>query len=228
MKNTQRGFIGLAIIVIIALAAIGGGTYVYTKQKEKVDSTESIDTTANMQKDLNEAKDDINASVGAKLVTSATVKIDSNGRPLPVLGADEKVAANLVAERYGSDPAYARKMIKVSLFAMGTGLQADASTIVSQGGSYAGVCDGAKAYFNTEVIKALNSDEDFQNELTAKMGITASSYRINELVCKSNDSAYVATIPLTLEDGTNTKLCMSSTGTTYGEANFTTLTCVKR
>lgn len=34
MKNTQRGFIGIIAIVLVALAVIGGGAYFYSTQKE--------------------------------------------------------------------------------------------------------------------------------------------------------------------------------------------------
>jgi hypothetical protein len=37
MKNTQRGFIVPLVIIIIAVLAVGGGTYVYTKNKESAD-----------------------------------------------------------------------------------------------------------------------------------------------------------------------------------------------
>lgn len=39
MKNTQKGFIGIAIIILIAFAVAGGGAYVYTSQKARVDIT---------------------------------------------------------------------------------------------------------------------------------------------------------------------------------------------
>ena len=33
MNNSQRGFIGIAIIIILAIAAIGGSAYIYNKNK---------------------------------------------------------------------------------------------------------------------------------------------------------------------------------------------------
>jgi hypothetical protein len=40
MKNTQKGFV-IPLVVIIVLALIGGGAYMYTKQDKKPSSTVS-------------------------------------------------------------------------------------------------------------------------------------------------------------------------------------------
>ncbi len=49
MKIKQKGFIGIAIIILVALAVVSGGAYLYTTQKEKVslspNSTVSVDST---------------------------------------------------------------------------------------------------------------------------------------------------------------------------------------
>lgn len=242
MKNTQNGFIAIAIIIVIALVAVGGGTYIYTQQKMNGDiesdsgvemevnstSTTSTTTTNSMKESLEEAKDNLNASVGKKLVTEASVRKDSKGNPIPALIVDPKVAADLVVERTGSNPAYVRQLIKVQLMAMSAGLQAEASMINSKNGSYATVCERAQAFLYEKARENMNTGDEMQDELMKALKITVDSYRINELVCKSNDSGFVATVPLTLEDGTKTKMCMSSKGFAYNEANFETMTCIKK
>jgi predicted RND superfamily exporter protein len=236
MKNTQTGFIAIVIIIVIALVAVGGGTYVYTQQKMNVDteseleinstSTTSSTTTNSMQDNLNEAKDNLNTSVGKNLVTEATVRTDSKGNPIPALIVDPKIAADIVVEKYGSDPAYVRQLIKVQLMAMSAGLQAEASMINSKNGSYATVCERAKAFLYEKARENMNTGDEMHDQLTVALNITVDSYRIEELVCKSNDSGFVATLPLTLEDGTKTKMCMSSKGFRYNEADFENMTCV--
>ncbi len=237
MKNNQNGFIGIAIIIIIALVAVGGGTYVYTQQKmnTNIDSgievetnSTSTTTTNSMQKNLEEAKDNLNASVGKNLVTEASVRKDSKGNPIPALIVDPDVAAEIVIEKYGSNPAYFRQLIKVQLMAMAAGLQAEASQIKSKNGSYASVCERAGPFLYERANENLNYDDELTQSMNKSLNITIDSYRINELVCKSNDSGFVATVPLTLEDGTVTKMCMSNKGSAYNEANFETLTCVKK
>lgn len=246
MKNKQTGFIGIAIIILIALVAVGGGTYVYTQQKMNTDiesnasiemeanststtSTSSTTTTNSMQKSLEEAKENLNASVGKKLVTEASVRTDSKGNPVPALIVDPKVAADVVVEGVGSNPAYVRSLIKSVLKAMAAGFQYEALIISkANNGSYATVCNQAKTYLTDMASESMDTGDEFQDDLTKKLGMTVNSYRINELVCRSNDSGFVATVPLTLEDGTNTKMCMSSKGFAYGEADFETMTCVKK
>ncbi|OGF73941.1 hypothetical protein A2W54_03450 [Candidatus Giovannonibacteria bacterium RIFCSPHIGHO2_02_43_13] len=49
MKNSQQGFIGLAIAIIVGLVLIGGGTYIYlnkgiTKSENKSESSKIEDT----------------------------------------------------------------------------------------------------------------------------------------------------------------------------------------
>jgi hypothetical protein len=240
MKNTQKGFIGIAIIIVIALIAVGGGTYVYTQQKMNTNidsnievetnstSTTSITTTNSIQESLEEAKDNLNTSVGKNLVTEATVRTDSKGNPIPALIVDPSVAAEIVVEKYGSNPTYLRQLIKVQLMAMAAGLQAEASQIKSKNGSHASVCERAGPFLYERANENLNYDDELTQSMNKSLNITIDSYRINELVCKSNDSGFVATLPLTLEDGTNTKMCMSSKGSAYGEPDFENQACIKK
>lgn len=44
MKNTQGGFIGIAIVILITLVVVGGGAYVYTHKEVKVDDTSEVNT----------------------------------------------------------------------------------------------------------------------------------------------------------------------------------------
>jgi hypothetical protein len=148
---------------------------------------------------------------------------------MPALIVDPKIAADLVVERTGSNPVYVRSLIKAQLLGMAARFQTNALLIKSANNdSYSTVCDSAKTYLNAMVSENINTGDEFQDDMTAKLGITVNSYRINELICKSNDSGFIATVPLTLEDGTNTKMCISSKGSEYGEANFETLTCIKK
>ncbi len=45
MNNSQKGFIGIILVIILALGIVGGGAYIYTTQKEKIKTT-SEQTTA--------------------------------------------------------------------------------------------------------------------------------------------------------------------------------------
>lgn len=238
--NTQKGF-GTVLLILFGIVLIGSGGYVYTQQKKSVDlvtNTEaevnittsvSVDDKITMEKKVNDAQKTINDSVEKNLVSETNVKVDTQGNLIPSLIIDPDIASDLVAEKYGSDPVYVRQMIRTRLMAIAAGLRTQASIISNQNnGSYAKVCDVAKEYFTSEVYKTINSGDEFDESLLAKLGVTVESYRISESLCKSNDSAYVATIPFTLEDGTNTKYCMSNSGSVYGEADFDTMTCIKK
>jgi hypothetical protein len=82
-KNLQGGFAPLLIIAIVAILAIGGGTYVATKNKQakNVELEDNLDTQAN-------AKADENANVNANLGVNANAK--SSLRSLFGLGRSTK------------------------------------------------------------------------------------------------------------------------------------------
>jgi Tfp pilus assembly major pilin PilA len=53
MKNSQRGFIGIILVLVIAIAAIGGGTYAYTQRKN---TTKQIMTDSQVSSEVKVAK----------------------------------------------------------------------------------------------------------------------------------------------------------------------------
>ena len=53
MKNTQRGFIGIAIAVLIALVVLGGGAYFYTTQKAQIDTPQVSNSVASSSQNSN-------------------------------------------------------------------------------------------------------------------------------------------------------------------------------
>lgn len=69
-RNLQGGFAPLLVIAIIAVLAIGGGTYVATKNKEvkKAQLEDNVDTQANVNADANA---NINANLGINANTDA-------------------------------------------------------------------------------------------------------------------------------------------------------------
>ncbi len=91
-------------------------------------------------------------------------------------------------------------------------------------GSYAKVCDTAKTYFSA------NSNTNVAGEImqTSKVALTAHNYLTADLKCKATAKDYVLTVPFTRDDKVQTKLCVSSTGVALGDANFDTMTCIKK
>lgn len=238
MKNKQKGFLSLGILIILGIVLIGGGGYMYAQQKKNVDiqtnqdvnATTSIssDDKSTMEEKVNEAQKTINDSVGKNLVTEATVKTDTKGNPMPSLTIDPDVATDLVVAKYGGeDSAYMRQLIEVGWKALGSGLMAESSIKRNATGSYIESCDGAVEYLETKVKENLEQDKE-EGDLLKKLGITLESYNINQFTCKDSKDGFVATVPVVLRDNTKTQFCMSNSGSAYGEANFETMTCIKR
>lgn len=46
MKNTQNGFVGVAVIILITLVVIGGGTYIYSQKKVKLENQKTFTQAA--------------------------------------------------------------------------------------------------------------------------------------------------------------------------------------
>jgi uncharacterized protein YjbJ (UPF0337 family) len=239
MKNKQKGFLGLGILIILGLVLVGGGVYVYTNQKTEVNvatDTEinatstpvSTDNKDTMEVKLNESKNTINESVGKNLVTDASVKIDTKGNPIPSLTVNPDVATDLVVAKYGGeDSAYMRQLIEVGWKALGSGLMAESSIKRNATGSYIESCDGAVEYLETKVKENLEQDKE-EGGLLKKIGITLESYNLNQFTCKDSKNGFVASVPVVLRDNTKTQFCMSSSGSGFGEANFDTMTCIKK
>ena len=218
----QRGIVGVALIIIVAIVAIMGGAYVYTQQDKTVENSVSSDTNtiATIENDLSKAKNETNRKASKEHSTSSVV-------------TDSKIVPDIVSEKYGSNSTYVRNLIKVRLQAIGAGFFNEAREFIRKDENYShnGVCDLAKPYFVEEVNKAVRSGGEFGDETNAKLKITAESYRINEIECKSTEESFIATIPLTLEDGKDTKLCIYDIqgydgGTAVGKADFNTMKCI--
>lgn len=238
MKNKQKGFLSLGILVILGLVLIGGGGYIYTQQKQSVDiqtnqdvnatTSVSTDDKSTMEEKVNEAQKTINDSVGKNLVTEATVKADTRGNPIPSLTVDPDVATDLVVAKYGGeDSAYARTLIEVGWKAFGAGLSAESMIKSKTVGSYTESCDGAVEYLKTEISKNLERDKE-EGDMSKKLGITLESYNINQFTCKDSEGGFIASVPIVLRDNTKTQFCMSSSGNRFGKADFDTMTCIEK
>lgn len=219
MKNSQKGFIGILVSIIIALALLGGGTYYVTSHNKTGPEPASL-TPGNT----------VVVGVTDKTKTPVTAQVstfvDSQGNKHSALTVDEDQLNQAVAEKYGGNSAAINKQIKVQLQAsFSTFGGYEAAMIQSKDGSYSNICNSAKSSISTDIKNTLDSDEG----TLAALGITINSFRTNELVCKASSDKFVVAMPLTLEDGTKTRVCSSvNQGGILGDADFNSYTCIKK
>ncbi len=88
IMKKEKGFIGIALLIIVALGIIGGGTYVYNKNKVVVENKNTA-TTTQTESSNNES----NSEVAVKTETQATIIIPS-GAPA---GSNQRSAAQKIA-----------------------------------------------------------------------------------------------------------------------------------
>ncbi len=79
MKNAQKGFAPIVFLIIIAVLAIGGGTYVYTQKKalvsvEPIDTQQIDSTTQNKSVSATSTSNDKN-NTSVNIQASTTVKV---------------------------------------------------------------------------------------------------------------------------------------------------------
>ncbi len=86
MKKTQHGFIGIAIIIIIAVALIAGGTYVYST-KNNSDTDESV---------LNTDTSTTDTTVPATTSVSINAKLD--GKNIVQTSAHSEVEQSIISK----------------------------------------------------------------------------------------------------------------------------------
>jgi hypothetical protein len=82
--NTQKGFIGVVVIAIIAVLAIGGGVYVSQKNQEKKQEQMQLEINGDLENELNtninaNTNLDVNAGINGKVDVglSGTVSLNS-------------------------------------------------------------------------------------------------------------------------------------------------------
>ena len=122
-----------------------------------------------------------------------------------------------------------RRLIRVSLGAIAGTFRAESEAFVSKNGSYDGICDNAKPFFTGQVHDELSNLDPLELKIFNILGLKESSYKINQLVCQSAPSYFVLTIPITLEDGTQTHICVDSKGNNVtGNSNPDTHSCTKQ
>lgn len=203
------------------------------KPDNTVVSTTSVDRSKEaIIEDANKAKDQLNKSAGKKIITEVRVGTDSVGNVAPELIVDPKVMTEVSLSRVDQN-AYARQLLNLQITTMLGTFETQALMYFSKNGSYSGVCDNSKELLTSQTGVNLHSDDEMSVELYKQTGITIDSYKINQSVCKSNNLSYVLTIPIPLKDGTDGTSCVSKRiGTAspviIGQADFNTLTCIKK
>jgi hypothetical protein len=98
MKNSQKGFIIPLVIVIVALLAVGGGTYIYTKDKDAAQTSVSTTATTNIQT----STDNSTTNTDWKLYSNAQLAISFKYPATDTLFDDSKGNINLRSKN-GSD-----------------------------------------------------------------------------------------------------------------------------
>jgi len=221
MKNSQRGFIGIAFIILIALAAVGGGTYVYHQNKvaEKINFensiTEGIETASSTG-----ATTTITVGITSKTNTPVTAQVNGKGD----VYVNQEELNKGVAEKYGNT-AGVNRQIKTRAQASFSSFVVEASMIQSADGSYKNVCANAKSFIEADIKKSLTED----GGVIAALGITLNSYNTAQFVCKAVADNFIITMPINLEDGTTAKVCSSATQLGFvGDVNYDTYTCIKK
>ncbi len=211
MKNTQSGFGGILIIILIALLGVGGGSYVYTKtSRNSVENKSSTNATST-----------VTIGVTSDTKTPITVeilpKVDSNGKKTFSAVVNPNQLNQAVSEKY-NNPGKKREMIKndsaniAMLFKL-----LDGGDLWDNEGSYKRICDiastslakRAREYYTPDMI-------DFR----AAFGVTIEDIKLSEYKCKSSDDVFVLTIPFTNEDGKEATVCLNQYGASEGVANF--------
>ncbi len=80
MKNTQSGFIGVALMILIAVVAIGGGAYVYThKQSSEIflDQEASVENSNKPENRVTDEKKDSSPVVPPPVIVTTKVAVNS-------------------------------------------------------------------------------------------------------------------------------------------------------
>ncbi|HYC34319.1 MAG TPA: hypothetical protein VEC13_01150 [Candidatus Paceibacterota bacterium] len=226
MKNKQRGFIGITIIILIALAAIGGGAYVYHENR--------VAENANFENNIKEgietasstgATTTVTVGVTSKIKTPITaevsVKTDSQGNKVPSIVVNEDQLNKGVAEKYAGNSAAVNKLIKARAQATFSSFVIEASMKQSTNGSYKNVCADAKSFIEADIQKNMMDGDP--------LGVSLKSFNTAQIVCKADADNFIITMPITLEDGSAAKVCSSASALGFvGDANYETYTCIKK
>lgn len=224
MKNIQTGFIGLIILLIVALAATGGGVYIYKKSQLNL-SQNNVSSTQNVQSE--KLAEDINTSVGQPVITKIVTRTDSSGKASPVAVVNPKVLNDLAAQKYGNNSVESRKIINLDLYSTGGEFRYQAGVIQSETGSYTSACEKAKSIFEKQINIFINGTSE-ESPGQRDSGISIGDFRLDELKCIASSNAFVITIPVTLKDGTQTKLCVSDSMSVYGDVDVNSTSCIKK
>lgn len=207
MKNTQSGFVGIAFAIIIALIAIGGGTYVYTK----------INQNTALESDLGKATETASSTITANI----SVRTDSNGNKIPSVVVDQDQLNKAVTEKF-NNPSGRNMVIRdglrniVSTFPWDEVMSKDLA-------NFENICSIVPDYLNAKAkIWLVNPNTASVNQ---GLNITLSNYRLSEYKCKSSKEAFIFTVPYTDKDGSQATVCVDRYTSGFGVANFSDLTC---
>jgi predicted ribosomally synthesized peptide with SipW-like signal peptide len=74
MKNTQRGAVGVAILAVLALALVGGGSYAYVTSKKEAEIKTVEDTQDSNADEKNDVPSDSTQVVKADVKVDAKIK----------------------------------------------------------------------------------------------------------------------------------------------------------
>jgi regulatory protein YycI of two-component signal transduction system YycFG len=226
MKNTQKGFIGIAIIILVAIVAIGVGAYIYHENKmaENADFEsnikEGIETTSSTG-----ATTTVTVGVTSKTETPITaevsVKTDSQGNKAPSIIVNEDQLNKGVVEKYAGNSAAVNKAIKARAQATFSSFVIEASMKQSTDGSYKNICADARSFIESDIQKNITNGDP--------LGVSLKSFNTAQIVCKSDSDNFIITMPITLEDGSAAKVCSSASALGFvGDANYDTYTCIKK
>jgi hypothetical protein len=229
MKNKQKGFLEIIALIIVALASLGAGVYVYTSLKtpSKVTYEESLQHAVEQASSTDKATTvviGVSSKTNSPITAEVSTQTDSKGDKIPSIVVNKDELNKAVAEKYKNTP-QVNKLIRARLQASFGTFAIAAITQESKEGTYRNVCLTAKAKIEADIQTSLDQDDG----LSAALGISMSSYNLDKIVCKAVDGAFIIALPITLEDGTAAKVCSTATQMgTVGDANFTTYTCIKK
>ncbi len=226
MKNTQKGFVAVLVLVIAALGLAGAGGYYFVNQNK-------VATDARVETDLKNAAETASTTGKGSVVTvghtektnipiniNVSAGVDHNGQKTTKFTVDEEVMNKAAGEKYGSNSVAINRQIRTQIQSVFSNFAVNAVS-----GPYEKVCVSAKIDIEAGISKSIKNNENF---FTA-MGISMSSFRTKEIICKSNNDGYILTIPLTLEDGTPALVC--DTKDVFGgvsDVNYSTYTCTQK
>jgi len=224
--NKQKGSI-LAVVLVAVLVVLGGG-YLYvnheaTKELERQnDISEAISDTLKTGEE-----NEIELGETQKTGTPVTAKIipneDSFGNKGVSVLIDEELLKKGVIEKYEGNTDEIHKLIKAYVITSLSNFQVKAAVQNQNEKTYKNVCNDVNNYLKTEIQKMLNREGTIDEEI----GVTIDSFRINELICKSNSTDFVITVPFSIDGGGDGLWCASTYSSGGNGVDYENYKCIK-